>query len=212
MQPQPAAESPLWGGHDPSEGRIWACSTYPGPVTGGYWFFVGNGETPALVDPAEVAANAVDQLKLAVPELHLAPEPPDLSFVGLETWLWIDPSQWVDLSLTVTAGGTSVTVVAQPVRVSWDLTEGATSCEGAGRPWLSSMTSRAATECSYTFETVSSGQPGEAFAVAATLTYDVNWTCSGACLVGAGSLGEVDSLPGRTAIRVGERQSVVVGG
>jgi hypothetical protein len=74
------------------------------------------------------------------------------------------------------------------------------------------MTSRATTDCSYTFETVSNGQPRGAFAVSATLIYDVNWTCSGACLAGAGSLGEVDSLPGRTALRVGERQSVVVSG
>jgi hypothetical protein len=210
MQPQPSAESPLWGGHDPSEGKIWGCSTYAGPVTGGYWFFVANGETPALVDPADVAANAVEQLQLATPIVHLAPGPPGLTFVGLSTWLWIEPSQWMDLSLTVTAGGTAVMVVAHPVRTLWDLTDGSVSCDSAGRPWRHGMSSEARTDCSYSFRSVSDAQPGGSFPVAATLTYQVDWTCSGACLTVAGSLGEVDSLPGSTVIRVGERQSVVV--
>jgi hypothetical protein len=211
LRPQPGPQSPAWQGHSPDEGQVWVCVTYAGPVTGGYWFFVANGETPALIDPADVAANAVGQLPLEVPAVHLAPSPPDLTFVGLATWLWIESSQWHDLSLTVTAGGTGVTVRAHPVRVTWDLTEGSTTCSSPGRPWVPNMSSRASTDCSYTFDSVSSGEPGGRYRVTATLTYQVDWTCSGACLSSAGSLGEVDSLPGRAAIRVGERQSVVVG-
>ena len=212
MQPQPSPDSPAWQGHSPDEGEVWVCSIYPGPVTGGYWFFVANGDVPALVDPGDMAANAVGQLPLAIPVVHLAPGPPHMTYVGLDTWLWMDPGQWKDLSLTVTAGGTSVTVVAHPLQVTWDLTEGSVVCESAGRMWDANMTSRDRTDCSYRFKGVSDHRQGGAFDVTATLTYAVSWTCSGACMVQSGSLGEVDGLPGRSAIRVGERQSVVVGG
>lgn len=210
LRPQPSAESPAWAGHSPDEGEVWVCVTYAGPVTGGYWFFVANGQTPALVDPADVAANAVGQLPLAVPALHLAPGPPHMTFVGLPTWLWIDSSQWHELSLTVTAGATAVTVRARPRRVTWDLTTASTVCDSPGRAWTTGMSSRLSTDCSYTFDLVSASEPDGRFGVTATLTYEVDWACSGACLSDAGSLGEVDSLPGQSAIRVGERQSVVV--
>ena len=128
----------------------------------------------------------------------------------MPTWLWIEARQWTDLSLTVTAGATSVTVFAHPVRLTWDLTEGSTSCKSAGRPWMPGMSAQESTDCSFTFDAVSAAQPDGQFPVTATLTYQVDWTCTGACLAGAGSLGEIDGLAGRGAVRVGERQSVVV--
>ena len=209
MQPQPSPDSPAWQGHSPDEGQVWVCSVYPGPVTGGYWFFVANGDVPALVDPGDMAANAVGQLPLAVPVVHLAPGPPHMTYVGLETWLWMDPSQWQDLSLTVTAGGTSVTVLAHPVRVTWDLTEGSVVCASAGRMWDAEWT---ATNRLFIHVRRSGGPPaGRSLRRPATLTYDVSWTCSGACMEQSGSLGEVDGLPGlrrsrrRTAVRRGRR-------
>lgn len=212
MQPQPSPDSPAWQGHSPEAGQVWVCSVYPGPGTGGYWFFVSNGEEPALVDPGDVAQNAVDQLPLAVPVVHLAPSPPDMTYVGLDTWLWIDAAQWSDLSMTVTAGGTTVTVLAQTIRVEWDLTEGSVDCGSAGRPWTPGLTATSRTDCSYVFRTVSDRRARGGFEVSATLVYDVRWTCSGACLQQSGSLGEVEGLPGRSSIRVGERQSVVING
>jgi len=44
------------------------------------------------------------------------------------------------------------------------------------------------------------------------LIYQVDWTCAGGCLGDNGTLGEVPGVPGAAAIRVGERQSVVVRG
>ena len=51
---------------------------------------------------------------------------------------------------------------------------------------------------------------GEEFPVTATIKYQVDWTCAGACFTGSGSLGQVDGPTSTSAIRVGERQSVVV--
>lgn len=203
-EPPPPASDPAWGDHDPSEGSIYQC---PGPpIT---YIFVGNGQAP-LPDPRVLARRALDQLVLAVPAIHIAPDPPLATYVGLETWLWLPEAQWDSLSLTVTAGATSVTVTATPVRVDWNLTEGTTSCDSAGRPWQRGMSDDARTDCSYTFSTLSDGQPDGRYAVSATIAYAATWTCSGACLLDNGDLGEVPSLTSSDAIEVDERQSVVV--
>ena len=88
----------------------------------------------------------------------------------------------------------------------------ATSAVSPGRAWVNGMSSAEQTDCSYTWEQTSDGQPADAFPISSTLTYQVDWVCTGACLTGAGTLGEVDGLPGGAAIRVSERQSVVIGG
>ena len=74
------------------------------------------------------------------------------------------------------------------------------------------MPAGSATDCSYTYTMVSDFQRSKKFMVSAMITYQVDWTCSGTCLAGEGPLGEVDGLPGTSAIAVGERQSVVVNG
>lgn len=205
LSPQPPADDPEWGDHDPSEGKIYYCAE--DGVGGEVPFFVANGAEP-LPDPRALAQRALGQLKLETPDIKLAPAPPLATYVGLETWLWIPQTQWRDLSLTVTAGNTSVTVVAAPKRVDWDLTAGTTSCYSAGREWIRGMSSTAKTTCSYTFSKLSDDQPDEKYPISATLIYAATWTCSGACTLPNGDLGDVPSLQGAAAIEVNERQSV----
>lgn len=207
LEVQPAAGDPLWGGHDPSEGKIYSCGIGSAAGGGAPWF-VPNGAEP-LPDPRQLAQSALDQLNLETPNIKIAPAPPLATYVGLETWLWIPEVQWRDLSLTVTAGNTSVTVVAAPKRVDWDLTAGTTSCYSAGREWIKGMSSTAQTSCSYTFSKLSDDQPEEKFSITATLVYSATWTCSGACTLPNGDLGDVPSLQGNAAIEVNERQSVI---
>jgi hypothetical protein len=205
--PQPPANHPAWDGHTPSEGNIFIC--FASGSQPGTYIFVAGGQAP-LPDPRVLAQQALDQLVLAVPEINIAPDPPLATYVGLETWLWVPEDQWDELSLTVTAGATSVTVTATPVRIDWNLTEGSTSCASAGRPWVRGMSSDAQTDCSFTFSTLSDGQPKGKYAVSATIAYSATWTCTGACLTNNGDLGEVPSLTSNDAIEVDERQSVVV--
>lgn len=207
LNPQPGAGEEVWGGHDPSEGKIYSCGIGSAAGGGAPWF-VPNGAEP-LPDPRELAQSALDQLNLETPNIKIAPAPPLATYVGLETWLWIPEAQWRDLSLTVTAGNTSVTVVAAPKRVDWDLTAGTTSCYSAGREWIKGMSSNAQTNCSYTFSKLSDDQPEEKFPITATLIYSATWTCSGACTSPNGDLGDVPSLQGNAAIEVNERQSVI---
>ena len=209
-QPPPPEGDPEWDGRSPLDGSVYQCLR-PGVNTVWLYFFVPNGEVPALANPAELAEEALGQMELAVPVPNLAPGSPASTYVGLETWLWMDSINFSPLSQTVTAGGTSVTVRAVPVRAVWDLTDGTTTCGSAGRPWRAGMSDAQVTDCSFSFRHVSLAKPGDEFPVSATLTYQVDWVCAGACLVAAGTLGEVDGLPGTSAIQVSERQSVVVG-
>lgn len=200
---QPPADSDLWQGNDPSQGTLYACDL-PGQGTPSYVFVPG-----ANPDPAALARSALDQLTLTVPNIKTAPATTGMTYVGLRTWLWIPESQWGTLRRTVTVGGTSVTVTAEPRKVAWNLGPATTTCNGPGRAWVTGhMSSSDATNCGYTYTQVSDFEPDKKFRASATITFRANWTCAGACTQGEGSLGEVDGLPGATAIRVGERQSV----
>jgi hypothetical protein len=158
-----------------------------------------------------LARRALERMALTVPEVHLAPAPPAKTYVGLETWLWLPAQQWATLRESVTAGATTVMVTAEPRRVVWDMGAGSTVCYDAGRVWVvGQMSETSTTSCQYTYDRVSDFQPGQRFEVAATIIFRADWTCSGDCLADSGSLGEVEGLPGTSAIRVSERQSVNV--
>ena len=200
-----------WQGN--TDGALYACQGY-GPdmidVGSAAFFWVSPEQVPALVDPTVLAQRALDQMALARPNVHLAPTPPDMTYVGLDTWLWMDQGQFDDLTNTVSAGSASVTVTASPVRSSWDMGDGSgTSCPGPGRRWVRGMTSAERTNCSYAYDRVSDFESGGKFTATASLVYQVDWTCAGPCLAREGSLGEVDGPASSTAIRVGERQTVV---
>jgi hypothetical protein len=207
LVPQPPADSQYWEGHAPSEGNVWTCDRSVA-IPGNTWFVPG-AEAPA--DPGQLAKSVVESMPLVKPAVHLAPKPPLMTYVGLATWLWMDQNQWHKVTGSATAGPTTVTVVAEPIRVTWDLGDGIETCTSAGREWQKGMSSEEHTDCSFVFQRVSDFEPGGSFKVTAVISYAVNWTCSGTCLAAAGTLGEVPGFPSDAVpIRVGERQSVVI--
>lgn len=210
--PQPPGTDPIWGEHSPDDGKIYL-KICPGYIGSSPLVFIPNGEEPEPIDPAVLAQSALDTLDLATAQVRLAPRPPQRTFVGIDTWMWIPTSQWSDLTKSVSAGPLTVTVVARPVRVDWDMGIGRTVCSGPGREWLDgAMTAGARSPCTYRYTRVSDFEQNGAFPIAAQITYAATWSCSGGCTVSEGSLGEVQGLAGQSAIEVGERQSVVVNG
>ncbi len=210
VSPAPQAGAPEWGGHSPDKGRLVLC--IPQGVGNPTYVFVPNGDAPPP-DPAELARKALDALKLETPDIHLAPAPPAQTYVGLDTWLWMPPGQWATLKKSVTAGDTTVTVVAAPKSVLWDMGPSSTTCYSAGRVWKpKQMPPGSTTDCSYEYTKISDFEPGKKFRISATITYQAEWTCEGECLADEGDLGEVPSAAGGAAISVGERQSVVISG
>lgn len=205
--PQPPAGTAYWEGHDPSEGSVYGCD-YGLAIPENTWFVPG-GATPP--DPGQMARDTVKAMPLVKPTIHMAPQPPLMTYVGLPTWLWMNEGDWKNVTASASIGNTTVTVVAKPVKVTWDLTDGTATCPSAGRAWAKGMGSAATTDCSYTFQKVSDFQPNGEFPVTAQITYQVDWTCSGTCIEAGGTLGEVAGFTSEpSAIRVGERQSVVI--
>lgn len=214
IDPQPNADSEAWAGHSPDEGALYYRRCYLGNDPQGQPIvFVPDGEEPPPPDPAELARKALDEMQLKTPNVQLAPAPPEQTYVGLDTWLWMPPGQWVSLDKSVTAGDTTVTVTAVPESVLWDMGPSTTTCYSAGREWkFKQMPAGSTTDCSYKYTKISDFEPGKKFRVSSTITYQVDWTCDGDCLADDGTLGQVPGPAGGAAISVGERQSVVISG
>lgn len=161
-------------------------------------------------DPRVLAEEAADRIPFAVPQIRMSPESPHPAIVNLETWLWLEGGQWDTPTGSVTAGDATVTATARPVAVVWNMGAGTVTCQSPGRVWQVGLGRDATTSCGYTYRRTSSQQPGEVFQVSAYVRYDVNWTCTGTCLVAGGSLGSANSPTATSSVRVTERQSVVV--
>ncbi len=200
-------DNPVWRGH--ADGSIWMCALLvdSDPVV---MFWLPPGAEPGLADPGVLAQQAMGLLPLQTANVHTAPKHPAHTYVGVENWLWVPDSQWTTLTKTVTAGGTSVTVTARPDRVVWDIGPATKTCYVPGRAWHSGMTDAATTTCGYTYEVTSRSASNGAFALSATIQYQVDWVCVGACTSGSGSLGLVDAPAGVGRMQVLQRQTVVV--
>jgi len=204
------ADDPGWAGH---EGEApYSCHVCTGGTCTTYviWIPANDGATPA--DPGQLAQTSVGSLGLKTAVVHTAPQAPLVGVVGVETWLWVPSSQWAVLTRSVTAGATTVAVTATPTRVTWTLGTQTKVCNDAGTPWEATMTDSASTECGFTFNRSSTKQPDDEYKISASIGYDVDWTCTGACTAPSGSLGVVDAPAGGGALRVVERQTVVVTG
>lgn len=209
----PADEYPAyWEGH--TDGSLWMCSgAGPNMIDiGSPVFFWMPGPPP--VDGRVVAQTVLDTMPLAKPNIHLAPEPPLMSYVRLETWLWMNASQWAPLTGGANVSSATVSVTATPTSVAWDTGDGeTTTCHGPGVAWKSWMDDSATTDCSHIYKTTSREEVNGKFMVTAALTYEVTWTCAGNCISSSGSLDDTSGpTSAASGVRVGERQSVIVGG
>ena len=204
--------SPTWQGH--TDGSLWQCSTCVGNGTTGTCnvqiIWVAPGEEPGPPSPEQLAATALGLIRLPAADVRTAPAPPAATYVGVQTWLWVPDAQWSDLSKSVSAGPTTVTVTASPSEVAWSLGPTAVACDGPGTPWVRGMTDAATTSCGYTYEDTSAREPGGAYPLSASIRYAVSWTCSGTCPTTGGDLGLIDAPAGASTMRVLQRQTVVV--
>jgi hypothetical protein len=206
------AGSAAWQGH--TDGSLSLCSTCAkasrANTCTGQVLWLAPGTAPAVPDPAQMARQALGLLQLPSAQVHTAPKAPAHTYVGVENWLWVPKGQWAGLTKTVTAGATRVTVSATPDRIVWDMGPASKTCYGPGREWLKGMTEAARTDCGFTYAHTSDEEPGQRFALAAVIQFEVNWVCSGACTANAGTLGLVPAPAGTGALTVRQRQTVVV--
>ncbi len=150
-----------------------------------------------LISPAQVAAQAIEQLPLPLPQIGLAPAPDTTALVGLPVWLWVQGQTWSEVSRTATAGSISVTATATPDRVEWDMGDGSTvTCYNAGRPYTSGSSS----SCTHTYERASGSGP---YPITATVYWDISWSGGGA------SGGQTLTRSSESALAVGESQAII---
>jgi hypothetical protein len=127
--PQPAASDPAWQGHQPVDGAVYQRSCPFGVPGNGVLAegFVWMAQPPvaAAVDPAQLAQQAVDAMKLAGPDI-ISPRTAGQYIVGVPMWMWVDqsPTTYGPNSATATAGGVTVTATAKVSKIVWKMGDG----------------------------------------------------------------------------------------
>jgi hypothetical protein len=170
----------------------------------------GGGAALAPLPPGTLAVLVREYLILPSPAIESSPAPGSLQLTQLPTWLWISHAAWVPRSKTAAAPGETVTATATPVLVSWHPGDGSTvTCDGPGIPYTSAYSpSSPSPDCGYTYTQSSASQPGGAYHVTATITWDITWTGTG----GAGGALPPLFTTAVMAFRVAESQALNVSG
>ena len=146
LSPAPGAGDPRWEGHAPVGGR--------GPLQRlqradvlhvrrrGTW--CGPGDSAATTaGPRGAGAAGRGQLDLPDPTITRSPDAKNsdpalggapYTWVQLWTWVWTEPQTWAPASVTVAAGGVSVTATGTPVALVFDPGDGGdpVTCDGPG--------------------------------------------------------------------------------
>jgi len=207
LDPQPAASDSVWEGHYP-DGAIYAADCID-PIfgtNGGWGWLPGppDGYAATATTPGELAARAVGEMQLAGPAIGITVTPDKTGLVGVPVWLWtaVTPTTWGPNTATATIPGLSVTATARASQITWDMGDGhRVTCPNAGTPYqrggIESPT------CDYIYQSSSAGQPGNAYALTATSTWEVTWA-------GGGTSGVLTvTRSSSTTVRIGELQVLV---
>jgi hypothetical protein len=153
---------------------------------------------PPRIPTIDVAYNAQNQLQLPAPHVHTSPE--GKTFVQLRTGLWVDPGDFGRVTAAAPVPGQTVTAIATPKSVTWNMGESTVTCQTAGSPQ--------GTRCGYAYKRSSADQPGGKYAIAVTVTWNVYWTCAGACDAAQGTFAEPTmAMTTNTTLAVGEVQT-----
>ena len=153
---------------------------------------------PQNLPATEVAAQARDAILL--PDVGINTAPANKTYVGLRTGLWVDGFHRVDQDLTL--GGTTITLHARPLNVTWTMGDGTVTCQTPG--------SRSGKTCGYTYSQSSAHRGNGKYRITAKITFYVSWTCVGGLCDAAGGDWPPDSTEWRAAqadLAVGEVQT-----
>jgi hypothetical protein len=168
------------------------------------------GGAPVLPAPGVLAQLAVKYLNLPDPVIRSSPAPGALQLTRLPVWLWVAANVWQPQSKTAQVPGEAVTATATPVSASWAMGDGTTvTCTGPGTAYAAGDNPSAASPtCGYTYQASSAGQPGGAYKVTVTITWDITWAGAG----GAGGVLAPLQTTGAAQFRVAESQALNTNG
>jgi hypothetical protein len=191
MSPQPPAGDPLWAGHSPSDGDLYAvaCMGPLGPGFGGIGVSFSATAPPgyggSFITPQILAQQAIAHLDVTGADIHMVPPPypGGAGLVGLPVWMWTPrtTNTWGPKSATASAGGISVTATANGRRITWSMGDGhSVICSGVGTPYKTSYGNTSSPTCGYRYPQPSKNQPGGTYVITATTTFRVTWSGGGA--------------------------------
>jgi len=188
------------------KGHTWEAITCPGSQPFGGVTLVNNATGAPAVTPQELAQIAVGEL--IIPTLAPATAPPrgKDGLVGLPEWFWIPGPEWGPVSKTITAGPVWARATAVPVKIAFVPGGGraGVTCQGPGTAYKPSLPLSAQhTDCSYTYDQPSAGQPDNVYAASVIVYWNVSWVGSG----GAGGVvatGRPVSTPMSLPVAAGE--------
>jgi hypothetical protein len=167
------------------------------------------GAPPVLPAPGALAQLAVRYLRLPDPVIRSSPAPGALQLTRLPVWLWVAANAWQPQSKTAEVPGESVTATATPVSAAWSMGDGTTvTCKGPGTPYGGGNPAAASPTCGYTYDQSSAGQPGGAYRVTVTITWDITWQGTGGA---GGALAPLQTVAA-AQFRVAESQALNTSG
>jgi hypothetical protein len=141
--------------------------------------------------------------------IRSSPAPGALQLTGLPVWLWVAANVWQPQSKTAQVPGEAVTATATPVLAAWSMGDGKTvTCNGPGTPYGGGNPAAASPTCGHTYDQSSAGQPGGAYKVTVTITWDITW----AGPAGAGGALAPLQTVAAAAFRVAESQALNTNG
>ncbi|WP_344971192.1 hypothetical protein [Salinactinospora qingdaonensis] len=162
----------------------------------------------AAVDPAAVADDARDSLRLPPPRLAASPPLDQPVLVRVPMWLWVGEETWRAHSARAAVPGGAVSVTATPVRAHWAMGDGTTvACAGPGVAYNPQVHDPAAASpaCGHTYTRASAGQPQGTYALGVEVTWAVSWQSSDG---GGGTLDPLVTAAG-AEVEVVESQALV---
>lgn len=158
-----------------------------------------------LVDPYQLALDALASVSIASPSIRTSPSKGGSLYVQLPTWLWLEQSWWEPSEATANAGRVQSTVRATPVSTSWTLGDGSSlTCRGPGTPWRAGMP-EGGSNCAHTYTSTSESRPGGTYDIEATVTIEVSWTTN---VPGGGGTLPAITRTSSVDVEVGEIQAI----
>lgn len=183
MSPQPPEGSMFWGDKSPGDGAVYQRTCYNGPGGTPVTESIVAADAPEVpaVDPAVVAQQAVNKMKLIGPDIA-SPRGTGRYVVGMPMWLWANkgPATFGPNTTSASAGGVTVTATAKVTGIVWEMGDGAkVSCTGAGTPYAASYGKQESPTCGHTYTKTSASRSAGKYTVTATSTWTVDWQVTG---------------------------------
>ncbi|WP_432016533.1 ATP/GTP-binding protein [Streptomyces hydrogenans] len=192
--PQPPDDSPLWGADGRKPGvsmYIEDCLDNETGIHDVKNIFTdappGGGGGAPVIDPADVAQQAVDKMLLRGPQIGITPKPGGRGVVGLPVYMWTatGPKTYGPNVASASIGPVSVTATARVSKIVWNMGDGTTvTCTTPGTPYRAEYGKRPSPDCGHRYNAPSSTTPTGKYHVTATSTWSIDWQVTGGAQAG----------------------------